>query len=707
MRLLAPLIALMMLTACGPALITQIPTDEATSTEPPNTQPILTRVPIAVEPETVQTSELGATPTAMSSPTPLIPSGEIDFEFVSTRWGASHTLAVQGSTVYLGMGPRMAIIDAGNPATPRLVSQSDLLPGIVRALVVDGTSIYVAAGNALVTLDVSDPSVQVSVSEQRLPFVPLALLLRDDTLYAAGAVLKDTGLFLYSTDQDGMLAGFNVSQAGHPELLGTLATNDPISGLAIKDHVLYAGPHLIDVSDPAVLASGDTHYMPSLSSGPPSLSVFAVFGDTLLSGQNNGITALDISDPMHPEKLFTATWMDDPPETITFIGDVIALAAQGRHAYVMTIYDSGESFGAFDLGYTVEGSAGYAASVRMAVVGNYLYVAKNGLQIFRAQNPLKTPIGVFESIGVTDVEIDARAAYVLGGSSSILGVPEVGPVRSKVVSLNLADLSTLGTYEPAHTGALMNIAAVKDRLYIDEAGVSGVAWDTGLHVIDTHNPGAMSLLDTYGREDGLPVTNAYGFTGDPMLSDHWLVKSSDDQRVGFAALDLNTGVVTKVLLEDHIFNIYAATDALIFGTMLGPDQVSDVGIIETGSWKMLSRVSAGDYINDIAAGDDFALVTTFQGVTMISTADARSARVVDQIKLPDGAYEVAVVGNHAYVTSFGDGAGGYLYAFIIGVDSMELAAMFDLPVGQVHIEANDNQIIIGNHEVGVYLLEIE
>lgn len=697
MRISFPFIALMILTACGPALITEIPAGEITPVDPTSTQPVPTGVVITDEPDAI--------PSAMSSPTPLMPSGEIAIEFLGTRWGASRTLAVQGSTIYLGMGPRVAIIDASNPATPRLVSQSDLLPGIVQALVVDGTSIYVAAGNALVTLDVRNPPAQVLVSERELSFVPLTLLLRDDTLYAAGAVLKDIGLFLYSTDHDGMLAAFNVSQASHPELLGTLETDDPISGLAIKDHVLYAGPTLIDVSDPAVLVSGDTHSIPSLSSGPPSLSAFAVFGDTLLSGQNNGITALDISDPMRPEKLFTATWMDDPPQTVSFIGDVIALAVHGSSAYVMTMYDDGESFGDFDLGYTVEGEADYVASVRVAVVGDYLYLAKNGLQIFRAQNPLDAPIGVLESISVTDVEIDGQGAFVLGESGSLHGMIEAGRIRSKVVSLSLPDLSTLGTYEPEYTGAILNIAAAKDRLYVDVAGVSGGGSNIGLHVIDTRDPGAMSLLQTYDREDGLPATNAYGFKSDPIVSDHWLVKSSDAQRVSFAALDLNTGEVTEVLLEDHIFSIYAATDALIFGTMLGADQVSDVGIIETGSWEMLSQVSAGGYINDIAAGDGFALVTTFQGVTLLSTADARSARVVDRIELPDGGYEVAVVGNHAYVSSFGDAAGGYLYAFTVGVDSLELAAVLDLPVGQVHIEANHDQLIAGNSEMGIYLLE--
>ncbi len=46
------------------------------------------------------------------------------------------------------MGPRLVVLDISNPAKPRVVGQTGVLPGVVRDVAVSGGYAYVADGEA-------------------------------------------------------------------------------------------------------------------------------------------------------------------------------------------------------------------------------------------------------------------------------------------------------------------------------------------------------------------------------------------------------------------------------------------------------------------------------------------------------------------------------------------------------------------------------
>jgi hypothetical protein len=48
--------------------------------------------------------------------------------------GTFGALAIDGNTVYLGIGPRLAKVDISDPIAPRLLWQSETLPGRVQPL---------------------------------------------------------------------------------------------------------------------------------------------------------------------------------------------------------------------------------------------------------------------------------------------------------------------------------------------------------------------------------------------------------------------------------------------------------------------------------------------------------------------------------------------------------------------------------------------
>ncbi|UCC61708.1 MAG: hypothetical protein JSV36_12995, partial [Anaerolineae bacterium] len=107
-----------------------------------------------------------ATPRPTATPTPaslaLLPGqtpDEVKLDVVQQIGGHSLAVAVEQGRVYLGIGPRLVVLDALTPlAESPSLGQSEVLPGIVQDVTLVNNLAYVAAGNAgLILLDVADP----------------------------------------------------------------------------------------------------------------------------------------------------------------------------------------------------------------------------------------------------------------------------------------------------------------------------------------------------------------------------------------------------------------------------------------------------------------------------------------------------------------------------------------------------------------------
>jgi hypothetical protein len=80
-------------------------------------------------------------------------------ELVGQIGGACLAVAVQGRYAYIGVGPRLVVLDVSNPAGPLLLGRTAVLPGLVHGVAVAGTLAYVADGEAgLRVVDVSNPA---------------------------------------------------------------------------------------------------------------------------------------------------------------------------------------------------------------------------------------------------------------------------------------------------------------------------------------------------------------------------------------------------------------------------------------------------------------------------------------------------------------------------------------------------------------------
>ena len=52
--------------------------------------------------------------------------------------GSSYAMDVQGNIAYLGVGPRVYVLDTSDPSTPKFMGQSGVMPGTVRSVIAAG-----------------------------------------------------------------------------------------------------------------------------------------------------------------------------------------------------------------------------------------------------------------------------------------------------------------------------------------------------------------------------------------------------------------------------------------------------------------------------------------------------------------------------------------------------------------------------------------
>jgi hypothetical protein len=88
---------------------------------------------------------------------------------------------VAGNYAYIGVGPRLVVLELSDPANPRMVGQTDMLPDLVEDIHIAGDYAYVADGGiwsddcwcyidpGLRVVDISDPTTPVEVATYETP----------------------------------------------------------------------------------------------------------------------------------------------------------------------------------------------------------------------------------------------------------------------------------------------------------------------------------------------------------------------------------------------------------------------------------------------------------------------------------------------------------------------------------------------------------
>jgi hypothetical protein len=171
-----------------------------------------------------------------------------DIQLVGHVGGQISAVALQGQYAYVGIGPRLVILDISTPATPTLVGQTSVLPDIVLGVAGSGTYAYIADGTGgLRIINVSNPVSPTETGFYTSTWSAQELVVRGNYAYIAAG---SAGLRVLS-----------ISDPAHPTEVGFVAAVGGNEIAASGNHVfVYGHPdtlYVLDVSKPAtpVLAS--------------------------------------------------------------------------------------------------------------------------------------------------------------------------------------------------------------------------------------------------------------------------------------------------------------------------------------------------------------------------------------------------------------------------------------------------------------------
>ena len=289
-------------------------------------------------------------------------------ELVGQIGGIVYGVALQGNYAYVGVWPRLVILDISDPAHPVVVGQTDVLPGVVKGVAVVGNYAYLANGHdGLHIINVSDPAHPTEVG-----FYPAGCWSCEEVAVSGNYVYAAAG-------GGGRLRVIDVSNPAAPTEIAFIMGYS--EGVAVAGNYAYItgayGMSIYNVANPT--APTEVGYWGLLAAVTRGV---AVAGDyAYVANDESGLGIADVSNPWHP----TGVSFYDTP------GCAYDVAVAGNYAYVadgdggLRIIDVSDPAHPSEAGFY--DTPTYALGV--AVSGHYAYVADadGGLVILRFVPP--------------------------------------------------------------------------------------------------------------------------------------------------------------------------------------------------------------------------------------------------------------------------------------------------------------------------------
>jgi len=549
--------------------------------------------------------------------------------------GEARAVAAEGRYVYLGMGPRVLVLDVRDPTAPVQVGQSPVLPAVVEGIVVAGGRAYVADGRdgGLQILDVTDPTRVTVLGGLQVGA-------------AVNAVAADgSHVFLAVGEPDrygggiGSLRVVNVADAVRPREVG----REDITGIAAQI---------------------------SLAGGHAYVSAFRPYSRAQRNGsQESGgageldVAVIDISDPRRPNRVSRLR----PP------GGAYGIAVSGEVAYVAEAPDSSSGARSRLWLYDVSGPVppvrhasvdmGPAPCRNMVVDRSRLYAA-------------------CASLIVVDVS-DLDRPRVMQAPCCLLG-DQVGALALGNGRLFLTratgGLDVVDAREPTSLVVVASFERPASLWDVRAEGGQVVASDIRfgeqvLHSVDISIPASPIYRGGHRFDqaviDGLALSGRRVFVGlAPPFS--WyeglgvraLEIGSDGSPHVTAQLDVTATMKAASAVGDHLYLTghvlivpprdfeqsaeYEARLAVIDAS--DPSRLSILGQIPLD--RCGEPVDDAGYVSHIAVAGSQAFVTGDGcGLQVVDVADSANPRVSATIDLDHGTFDLALDGGYAFVLS--------------------------------------------------------
>lgn len=651
-----------------------------------------------------------ATPMPRATPSPFAPqmTEELTFKLLNQQGGAINSLAVVGQIAFVGVGPRLVIMDITNPTGPRILGQSNVLPGLVTAVLVRDGRAYVAAGASVITFDISDLQAPILLGQLLLSERVEHLALQDEALIAATAA----GQTAAHEIRAGKLITIDVSQPEHPQLLDSVDLPWDIHAIALADEVVYVNHpadatfYALDISIPDNLP--DPVPFPGAAL---TYSLLAQDQTLYLGGGRSDISAWDVSDLLQPQKLWEVLAEPDPDFGL---GVVNGFVFTDNTVYLDTVSYHGQIIGplALPLPEPMEKKSGDLVSSEISIQDDQLIIT--GL----ASLDLYTITGQEDVILQASYHIPSTflgprdIAVVSADKGLIVSQDEITENESSHLSLvQLPGLNLLGTY--ITEGQCEGCYSTWQQIAVD-SNMAYISEDGNLYILDIGDPTQPTLVATYRPTDfgffyELSVADEKGYAvgyatefGNPGFL--WELDLSDPQHVQAITEISWDAVPEQVAVGENALYLYAThyTDRQIYEVQrftLEGDEPMLTGSLEVGS-----------HVHDLALYADGVLVATTEGLIMVAEDPVTGQLMITtQLQIPGGLWELAIVDDVLLATTAESFGNGRLLAIDLqDLNQPRLIGEVSLPSGKAELAATDEgSILVGNAAMGLMVFEID
>ena len=574
-------------------------------------------------------------------------------ELLAQWGGTSYAVAVDGTTVYLGVGPRLLVLDAADPSAPVEIGRSAPMPNTVEDVVVRDGYAYVAAElYGLRVLSVADPANPVEVASLDTADCAAAVFLAGDLAYVAD---RYEGLVIVS-----------IANPADPRLLAALDTPGNAQDVVVRNDYAYVadgsgGVCVISVVDPA---------QPTVVG-----ACEAVAGVTNITLQgdyayvccgSNGWGVLSLADPADPQRV-GALPLPYPSDTY-LVGEWAFVSTNWDGLYVLGIADK-----THPLIYTEVRYGGGSPSI--AGFADFLYAASDeqGLIVFGLHNPempsllgrydpaaygmrvaasgtLACLIDSADGLHIVSVD-DATSPEAIGffACSGLNGLTVDGPTVYLCGSDVLIVVDATDPAAPVEVGRV-DLPDYAEAVAVDDAYAYVLCPYGGLQIVSIANPAEPTLvaslpIDGYAQD--IVVIDDLAYVGVRGLDVVSIADPHAPERVGAYAGDALT---YSLVVDDD--RVYLSEDSVF----------SVLSLADPTAPAPLARRTMG-LRSSIAIVDDIAVLgLEWQGVLLVDLSDLDWLPTVTSLDTADRACDIAVVGDRIYVA---DQNGG-LYVLRIG-----------------------------------------
>jgi beta-galactosidase len=579
------------------------------------------------------TGAVHAGPPAWSPGVPLAASSPTDtavvrLEEVGQLGGETTAVTVADGRAYVGVGPRLVVLDVSDPLHPARTGESAALPGSIDDIAVSVEHAYVAAGRG--GLQVFDVTAGGD---------PRAVGSWDSPGYAH-AVFAVAGR-AYVADEPGGLRVLDIGDPAAPREIGHWTPTHYARTVAVfvsGDHAYVAdgnrGIAIVDVRDPTT-----PRPVGEWGPGAGAHSVW-VIGDLAYVGSIAGLYVVDVHDPAAPRWVGLAT-------TGRTVSDVWArdgyayLAVQGEGVRVVDVRDpdAPREVGAWR-------PTDYGSAAAVSGDGAHLFVADSyrGVHVLDTSDPTAP-----RAVGMVRALSYAFSAAADGGHAY---------VADPFIGLWVVDL---GDPRAPRGVAVVDVGYGATRVTASDGHAYAAMGRQGLRIMDVRDPSAprqVAAVEARSSTQDVCVTDGHAY-----LADGWS---------GLRVVDVHDPAAPREVGTADTAGDATAVDvragrAYVVGATTGPDAPGGLHIIDVrdpGAPREVGRLELPDLVPDVAASGGYAYVMAMgsEGDGSLHVVDVRDPTAPRDLgPTPMGGIprSVSVRGDRLYVSfAYMPGTGG-------------------------------------------------